>query len=227
MADMKVKYAHLFIALTLLATAVWGFWPSYFGPLIRGVVNRHWIIHVHAAVFVGWLILLVTQASLIATGRARTHRRVGHVGIAYGALVLLMGLIISVAMPVIRVHANQLPPDRAGLVVLYNLTDVIVFAGFFISALVLRRRPDFHARLMLSATIALTGAAVGRVMPSGTLQYLLVWLAPLFISMIVDVWVRGRPHPVSWITLPILVTTFFKVDLISPKIGPALMRYFM
>src|SRR5262249_41055094 len=140
------------------------------------------------------------------------HRRVGQVGIAYGALVLLMGLVVSVAMPVIRVHANQLPPDRGAMVVLYNLTDVMVFAGFFIGAMVLRRRPDFHARLILSATIALTGAAVGRVLPGGTLVYLVVWLAPLFVSMLADLWTRGRLHPVSWITVPILLISFFKVD---------------
>ncbi len=53
--------AYLAIALGLGATAGWGFWPTYFGPLLRGGVNRHWIIHVHAAVFIGWLLPLMGQ----------------------------------------------------------------------------------------------------------------------------------------------------------------------
>ena len=45
--------AYLVIALGVAAMVVAGFWPSYFGPLLHGGADRHWIIHVHAAVFIG------------------------------------------------------------------------------------------------------------------------------------------------------------------------------
>jgi hypothetical protein len=231
MPNSGEKYVHLGIAFGLLITAIWGFWPTYFGPLLRGDVGRPWIIHLHAAVFVGWLILLVTQASLIAAGRTRMHRQLGQAGIAYGALVLLLGFSIGIALPVMRVHANQLAPDRAALAVVYNLTDILISAGFLVSAILLRRRADFHARLILSAAVALTGAAVGRVIPSGTLEYLLIWLAPVLVLIIADVSMKSRPHPVSLVALAILVVAFFKVDLlahsqIALSIGQGLLTVF-
>jgi hypothetical protein len=43
------------IAMLALAVAAVGFWPTYFGPLLAGTVDKPAIIHVHAAVDVGWL----------------------------------------------------------------------------------------------------------------------------------------------------------------------------
>ena len=124
-----------------------------------------------------------------------------------------------------------MPARQAALVVLYNLTDMAVFAGFFVAAMLQRRRPEFHKRLILSATVALMGAAVGRVLPGGSLSYLLVWLAPLFALMVVDLLTGRRLHPVSLASVAIFVVVFFKVDLLSlspiwPQVGRVIMSPF-
>lgn len=214
LAQRRTHRAYLAIALAAVAIVGWGFWRTYFRPLLHGGVNKYWIIHVHAAVFIGWLILLVTQASLVATGHTDLHRRVGRVGIAYGMLMACIGSIISFAAPILHVQAHQMPVERASLVVLYNLTDILVFSGFFAAAIMYRRTPEWHMRLILSATVALLGAAVGRVLPGG-LVYLLVWLSPIFASMAVDLWIRRRLHPVSLISLPIFVLASLKVEIFS------------
>jgi len=126
-----MRRAYLTIALGLAAIVAWGFWQTYFGPLLSGWPNRPWFIHMHAAVFSGWLVLLVAQASLASSGRLPLHRRVGQIGMGYGTLVLCVGLFVSVAAPALRVRAGQLPIDRAALVVLYNLTDMLLFGAFF------------------------------------------------------------------------------------------------
>src|SRR5262245_66337869 len=64
-----------------------GFWPSYFGPLLRGAAARPWVIHLHGIVFMGWMALLMTQVALAASGRIRAHRKLGNFGIAYGLMV--------------------------------------------------------------------------------------------------------------------------------------------
>ena len=53
----------LYVGLALLAVviAAVGFWPTYFGPLVAGAADKTPIIHLHAAVYVGWLALFVTQ----------------------------------------------------------------------------------------------------------------------------------------------------------------------
>jgi hypothetical protein len=45
--------------MTLIAAV--GFWPSYFGPLVHLTIERSAVIHVHAVVFVGWLVLFMAQ----------------------------------------------------------------------------------------------------------------------------------------------------------------------
>ena len=46
-----------------------GFWPTYFGQILSGIPNRHWVVHLHGWIFVGWMALLVTQVILAATGK--------------------------------------------------------------------------------------------------------------------------------------------------------------
>src|SRR5687768_12446334 len=90
-------HAHRFqvaMALALSAVAVIGFWPTFFGPLMRGAANRHWVLNLHGAVFTGWLVLLVAQVALAARGRIAMHRRLGSFGIAYGCLVLVAGVVV-------------------------------------------------------------------------------------------------------------------------------------
>jgi hypothetical protein len=82
--------AYLAISLAVLGTVVWGFWASYFGPLLAGAVHRPWFIHVHAAVFLGWVTLLIAQASLIAFGKVEQHRRIGRAGAFFKVDIIAM-----------------------------------------------------------------------------------------------------------------------------------------
>ena len=94
------------LALMIAAIVFVGFSRSFYGTLFADAAHP-WIIHVHAAVYVGWLALLIAQTVLAARGDIATHRRVGKFGIAYGALVWVLGLIVSIAIPVIDVHSGQ------------------------------------------------------------------------------------------------------------------------
>src|SRR5688572_1053433 len=64
--------------------AVVGFWPTYFGPLVKGTIAQPLLIHIHATVFTGWLVLFLTQAVLAATKQVTWHLRLGKIGIGYG-----------------------------------------------------------------------------------------------------------------------------------------------
>jgi hypothetical protein len=214
-ARTNTRAAYLAIALAAAATVAWGFWPSYFGPLLRGVANRPSLIHLHAAVFVGWIVLLALQASLAASGRIALHRRIGGFGAAYGALLFCVGLVVSVGAPALRVRAGQQTTDAAAMVVLYNLNDIVLFGAFFAAAMACRERAAAHRRLVIAATVALSGAAVGRVLPGGTAIFALVWLAPLLACLAVDLAVEKRPSFVSLMSLAVFGVSFYKVQLLS------------
>ena len=226
-----MRPAYLAIALAFAGIVTWGFWQSYFGPLLAGTVERPWIVHVHAAVFGGWVLLLIAQAALVVSGRVRRHRQLGAAGMAYGAVVFCVGVLVSVGAPALRVRANLYSLDVGGIVVLYNLTDMLLFGAFLALAFAYRERPELHKRWIIAATAALCGAALGRVVPGNTPQYLLLWLSPLLALVAVDLVTRRRVHWIPVVGGALLVVAFFKVPLYAApvwrEIGRALLRPFV
>jgi len=180
----------------MTAIVVVGFWPSYFARLLRGDVARPLVVQLHGIVFVGWMVLLLTQVLLAANGRVGTHRRVGRFGIVYGWLVLAMGVLVGVAAPILHLKAGDWNEDRSAAFLLTTLGDMVLWGVFFGMAVFYRPRPEIHKRLMLVATVALLFAAVGRMRFIDSIPLmLLVWLSPLIVAMAYDWMTRRRVHP--------------------------------
>ena len=181
-----------------------GFWPTYFSQVLHGIPDRPLVIHIHGLVFVGWMVLLVTQVVLAATGRTQMHRSLGSIGIAYGFLVLAMGLVVSIAAPVLHFKAGEQPLDQAAGFLIIPLGDMILFAGFFIPA-------------VISSRISLPLAVV-------------VWLTPVFAGMAYDKWTRRKVHPLYYAGLVILLIGFARIALIQSeawlRIGRGIIRVF-
>jgi hypothetical protein len=198
-----------YVGLAVLAAliAFIGFWPTYFGPLVAGTVDKTAIIHVHAAVYVGWLAIFVTQAVLAATGRVALHIKLGRFAIGYGVLVIAVGLITAFARFAVRVRAGEAAAAQAQL--LGPLLDMLVFAPLFAAAVYYRRTPEVHKRLMIVATTSLLIAAVTRMpilgSPPNRLLLHLIWTAPILLAMAHDFWRRRRLHPVYVLGLVVLV----------------------
>jgi hypothetical protein len=197
----------------MIAMVLIGFWPSYFGPLLRGNAARPLVIHLHGVVFVGWMLLLLTQVVLVAIGRTADHRKVGTAGIVYGFLVLAMGLVVGFAAPMMHVANGEWSRDQAASFLLVILGDMALFGGFFAAAVRYRRKPEIHKRLILLATTALLFAAFGRMafLKFGSLPFLMAWLSPVLIGVIYDAFTRRRVHTVYLIGVPILLVVFGRV----------------
>jgi len=189
------------LSALMVGMVVVGFWPSYFGPMVRGNIERPAIIQIHGLIFVGWMALLIAQVVLAARGRIQLHRKVGRYGVAYGWLVVAMGLVVGPAASVIHVRAGEWPHDRGAGFLLTTFGDMVLFGACFAAAVAYRHRPEIHKRLMIAATVALLFAAVGRMSFIGSPPLAgLVWLSPLLIGMVHDKVTRGRVHPVYIIT---------------------------
>jgi hypothetical protein len=176
-------------------------------------------------VYVGWLALLLAQVVLAARGDIATHKRVGQFGIAYGALVWVLGLIVSIAMPVINVHAGLWPTARAEQFLAIPLGDMALFGGFFGAAIAYRRKPEIHKRLIVLAAVAVMFAAIGRAFTNvgvligdpdaplgGVPLRILVWYSPVLVGMAHDLATRRRIHPVYWIGAATMGVAFLRVS---------------
>jgi hypothetical protein len=199
----------LYVGLAVLATAIAivGFWRTYFGPLLMGSVDAPSIIHFHAFVYVGWLALFLTQATLAATGRVAAHVKLGRIAIGYGVLVIAAGLLAAFGMFALRVQAGDVAAAQRAL--LGPLLDMLVFAPLFAAAVYYRGKPEVHKRLMIVATTSLLIAAVGRMpflgQPRSLLLVHAIWAAPILIAMAHDFWRQRTVHPVYVVGLIVLL----------------------
>jgi hypothetical protein len=199
----------LYVGLAVLATliAIAGFWSAYFGPLFAGTAGKTALIHFHAAVYVGWLAIFITQAVLAASGRVASHIKLGRVAIGYGVLVIAVGLLTAFARFAGRVRAGDVVAAQVQL--LGPLLDMLVFAPLFAAAVYYRRTPELHKRLMIVATTSLLIAAVSRMSFLGTprnqLLVHLIWVAPILLAMAHDFWRKRIVHPVYVLGLVVLV----------------------
>jgi hypothetical protein len=226
----RVRQSYFAIALLIAGIVAWGFWQTYYSR-IASRTDLPWIVHLHAAVFSAWVLILIAQAAAVVRGRIRIHRQLGAVGMAYGALVFAVGLLVSVGAPALRVRDGQFPLEVGGVIVLYNLADMLLFGVFLALAYAYRHRPELHKRWIVAATAALCGAAIGRVLPGDTPQYLLVWLSPILAMIAVDLATRRRVHWIPLVSGALLVVAFFKVPLLAApawrEVGRALLRPFV
>ena len=195
------------LAAVAIAIAAVGFWPTYFGPLAAGTVDKTPIVHLHAAVYVGWLAIFLTQTVLAATGRVAAHMKLGRIAIGYGVLVIVVGVLTAFARFALGVRAGEVA--AAGAQLLGPLLDMLVFAPAFAAAIYYRRKPELHKRLMIVATTSLLIAAAGRMQflgqPANLLLLHLIWTAPILLAMAHDLWRQRRVHPVYVLGLVVLV----------------------
>jgi hypothetical protein len=201
------RWLHLGVAALAIAIALVGFWPTYFGPLLAGGVNKPAIIHFHAAIYVGWLALFLAQAVLAAAGRIGAHMKLGRIAIGYGVLVIVAGLIAGIGMFVLRVRAGDVAAAQTA--VLGPLLDMLFFAPLFAAAIHYRRRPELHKRLMVVATTSLLIAAAVRMpflgQPRNMWLLHAIWFAPLLLAMAHDAWRYHRVHAVYALGIVVLV----------------------
>lgn len=205
----------LYVALVVVMTGIvlLGFWPFY-SALFTGGADAHPIIYFHAAVFSGWMALLLTQVILVFRRRTRLHQRMGKAGIYYGVLVLLVGLAATIAAPVQHVEAGRWTLDRAAGFLILPIGDMLLFGGFFAAGIAFRRKKDLHKRLMVLATIALLFAPAARLGgETGPLAILTIWLTPLALAIGHDAVTRRRFERVYAVGLVVLLVAFARLAL--------------
>jgi xanthosine utilization system XapX-like protein len=148
------------MALLLCLVVFIGFFATFFGAGFVRAPLPNAVLRVHGIVFTAWMLLLVTQAALVSTGRVAWHRTLGI--IAFGLPPLMVGLGVIAAVDALGRKVSIGPLDPATSLAL-PLVNIMAFAIVIAAAWKARRRPDAHKRLVLLATISLSTAALGRI----------------------------------------------------------------
>jgi hypothetical protein len=188
---------YLLMSLLMLALVTYGFSRTVGPSLVHNDRPHRFLVllAIHGAVFYGWMLFFVLQSALVRMRNIRLHRLLGWFGAADGAMVVLMGLWATFAEPA------PFALERIGLVSM---------AGFGIPlalAILWRRRPAYHRRLLLVSTAMLTNAAFARF-PGGFLPDHLFYIGTdllIAAGIASDLWMEQRVHAVYRYALPLLV----------------------
>jgi hypothetical protein len=153
------------VAVLAALVAFAGFARTYYLKDLFGTPALSGLVHAHGIVMTAWLALFFVQARLIAAQRVDLHRRLGLAGGLLALLIVVVGTATS-----IESARHGLSPGLPPLVFLaIPLGVVVVFAVLVTAALLLRRRADFHKRLMALASISILTPAIARI-PVDALQ---------------------------------------------------------
>jgi hypothetical protein len=139
------------------------------GDLRFGGPTLTTLVRVHAAVSTAWTVLLIVQTRLIASNRIRLHRRLGIVGGMIAAALVGLGWVVAVRGIGRFAAAGEPDATMARRFFVLPVQELLVFAILVGAALWLRKRGDYHKRLMLLGTIALIPAATTRPFPPDSL----------------------------------------------------------
>jgi len=158
-----LRYEHLFfsgMSIAMLITVFAGFARTYYLAGVFRAPLPSLIIHIHGAAFTCWILLLVTQTSLVAADRTCIHRKLGIAGFLLACAMLILGVMAG-TNNLLRAH------DVAGrdpkMFYIVPLTDMLLFGTFIYFAFRERLNPPAHKRYIFLATTALLVAAIARL----------------------------------------------------------------
>ena len=193
---VRRRFLNFYTALPIaMALAVFvGFAPTYYMKAAFGTPALAPLYHVHGFLFTCWMLLLIAQPALVATGRTALHRRVGVVGGLLAAGMVVAALAVSIDLG----RRGASPPGVPPLVFLVvPLTTVVVFPVLIGAALLWRNRPEIHKRLMMIGSMELITAGFGRwpvVGPLGPMAYFAATDLFVLALLVHDRATTGRFH---------------------------------
>lgn len=185
------------MSLLMLALVTYGFSRTVGDGLLHTQRPHRLValLSIHGAVFYAWMVIFVAQSAMVRWRSLRLHRLLGWAGAADALLVLVMGLWATFAEPA------PFALERIGLVSM---------AGFGIPvalAILWRKRPAYHRRLVFLGTAMLTNAAFARF-PGTYLPGHFFYLGTdliVAVGIAHDLWRERRVHLVYRYAMPLFL----------------------
>lgn len=148
----------IFMLLIILGVQ-WGFYVPYTSqfPAFKDATI---IIHIHGALLMTWLLLLVVQPMLIHMGKAKLHRKIGSISWVLGPAIIMM--LFLVGKQSFNRGLGNFPLADSYAVMVLDTRGFISFAIIWALAMAFRKNPNAHMRYMIATGILGIGPGIGR-----------------------------------------------------------------
>jgi hypothetical protein len=198
------KYFYFSMSLLIAAIVVWGFSYTVDQNLFHASPPRPLLLWFHGAAFSSWILFFILQSSLVRTHNVKVHRFLGWFGAGLASVMVVLGFVIAVVMARFDWYTLHEPATDVFLSIPWG--DMFVFGPCVALAILWRRKPEFHRRLIFIATCCLLDAAFGRndYLFNHDLYYVGVD-AVILLGVIRDLLVNRNVHKVYQIALPVLI----------------------
>ena len=216
------------MSAVLIAFVFLGFAPTYYlRPVSAGPIPAY--LHLHGAAMTAWFLLLLLQTALIATRRRAVHRRIGLAGALVAVVIVLLNpLVVVWGVPHLMAENNS--TELTALIVVADLLLVAIFAVLVGLAIRWRRYPETHSRMLVLASLAVSGPALGRLSLNlagtplpGIIALMMLPLLVVAHDRVLMKWV----HPVSaWGAAAIAGSTVVSIAIANTAAGAAIVRWF-
>jgi hypothetical protein len=197
----------------ILVVVFIGFAQSYFLPGLVFAKLPNILVHIHGALFVSWIFLLILQNLLVVLGRIRWHMRLGILGVIFLPLMVVFGVLTL--FDSIRRNGTGLPPE---LLLAADLEALVLFVGITTWGLIARRNAATHKRLMILGTMAILGPAIDRwpfpdaIATAGTIG---VYILMPLIVVAYDLFTIRRVHRATAVASALIIVYMLTVLPVS------------
>ena len=183
------------------------------------------ILHLHAVLMGSFLLFLLSQTWLVATGRCETHRKIGPIGGVLAIALVIVGFVLVPTIyrsvwgaahfgpPAAAEAMTAFLPDLDNIALLQFQIGLLFPILLFLGLRARQRDSGFHKRMMVIAPATALPAAFDRItwiphtFPESPLSanlYVLLALAPMFAW---DVIRNRRIHPAYVVFLAVAIPT--------------------
>ena len=208
---------YLGMALAMAFGVAAGFTKTYYArSYFHGPAIPLWV-HVHGAVFTGWMLFYILQCLLAMYGGMKLHRSLGIVGLLLASGVVIMGTAIVVR----QARAGRFfpfPDSYSSLTISFG--QMALFAFFIYRGLRSRRDGETHKRYILMATQLFFFPAFGRLLHGISPVTLGLALCFYFAGPLYDRLSRGSVHRAYKLGVPLLILTMPPFGLLASHAPP-------
>lgn len=198
------KYFYLFASLLFAAIVAWGFSYTVNQNLFHAAPPRPLLLWFHGAAFSSWLLFYIFQSVLVRTHNVKVHRLLGWFGAGLASVMVVLGFVIAVIMA--RFDWFTLHETGTDVFLSVPWGDMFEFGPLVALAILWRKKPQLHRRLLFIATCCLLDAPFGRnnYIFDHNLYYVCVD-AVILLGVARDLLVDHSIHNVYRVALPVLL----------------------